>query len=205
MSHESMVSEEWFARLQEFDRQIAEAVAAEGCPHCGGPLHQGNYERKPRGGYLAEAGEAFTLRHSLCCGREGCRRRALPPSLRFLGRRVYLEAVVLVASALTVALQTLRLASEVTGVPARTQRRWRRWWAETFPSSTVWTVLRARFAPPPPAQSELPRSLLERAQAVLGVGAAVGNVLMLVARWLSAVTTQSVPDGSRFVFGLLQC
>jgi hypothetical protein len=199
MSHESVLREEWFASLKEFDRQIAESVAAAGCRHCGGPLHQGNYERKPRGGYIGEAGEAFRLRYSLCCGREGCRKRSLPPSLRFLGRRVYLEAVVLLASV----LETLRRASEVTGVPARTLRRWHRWWTEAFPTSAVWTQLRARFVPPPPAESELPRSLLERAQALLDVGA-VSDVLLLVARWLSPVTTQSVPDGSRFVVAALR-
>jgi hypothetical protein len=204
MSHESVLGEEWFASLEEFDRQIAEAVAAAGCQHCGGPLHQGNYERKPRGGQIAEGGEAFKLRHSLCCGREGCRRRALPPSLRFLGRRVYLEAVVLLASALTMALETLRIAREVTGVPARTLRRWRGWWTGAFPRSAVWTELRARFVPPPPAESELPRSLLERAQAERGPDAAVSDVLLLAARWLSSATTQSVPDGSRFVFAVLQ-
>jgi hypothetical protein len=203
MSHESRLGEEWFARLEEFDRQIAEAVAAAGCRHCGGPLHQGNYERKPRGAQIAKAGEGFTLRYSLCCGREGCRKRALPPSLRFLGRRVYLEAVVLLASALAVALETLRMASEVTGVPARTLRRWQSWWTGAFPCSTVWTQLRARFVPPPPAQSDLPRSLLERAKAVLDAGAAVSDVLLLAARWLSPVTTQSVPDGSRFVLAAL--
>lgn len=204
MSHESVLGEEWFARLEDFDRQIAEAVAAAGCQRCGGPLHQGNYERKPRGGLVAEAGEALTLRHSLCCGREGCRKRALPPSLRFLGRRVYLEAVVLLASALTMGLETLRMAREVTGVPGRTLRRWHGWWTEAFPSSAAWTELRARFVPPPPAESELPRSLLDRAQAVLGADAAVGDVLLLAARWLSPVTTQSVPDGSRFVFAALR-
>jgi hypothetical protein len=204
MSHESVLGEEWFASLEEFDRQIAEAVAAEGCRHCGGPLHQGNYERKPRGGNIAGAGEAFRLRHSLCCGREGCRKRALPPSLRFLGRRVYLEAVVLLASALALALKTLRMTSEVTGVPTRTLRRWYGWWTGAFPSSAVWTQLRARFVPPPPDESELPRSMLERAQAVLGVDTAVGDVLLLAARWLSPVTTQSVPDGSRFVFAALR-
>jgi hypothetical protein len=203
MSHESMFGEEWFASLEEFDRQIAEAVAAEGCRHCGGPLHQGNYERKPRGGRLAEAGEAFTLRHSLCCGREGCRKRALPPSLRFLGRRVYLEAVVLLATVQAIALKTLRQAREVTGVPARTLRRWHGWWTEVFPGSAVWTQLRARFVPPPPAEPELPRSLIDRAEAVLGVDTAFSDVLLLIARWLSPVTTQSVPDGSRFVSAAL--
>jgi hypothetical protein len=204
MSHESKLGEKWFASLVEFDRQIAEAVAAAGCRHCGGPLYQGNYLRKPRGGNMAEAGEAFRLRHSLCCGREGCRKRALPPSLRFLGRRVYLEAVVLLASALTMALETLRTAREVTGVPARTLRRWHGWWTERFPRSAVWMQLRARFVPPPPAESELPRSLLERAQAVFDAGAAVSDVLLLAARWLSPVTTQSVPDGSGFVFAALR-
>jgi hypothetical protein len=204
MSHESILGEEWFASLEEFDRQIAEAVAAEGCRHCGGPLHQGNYERKPRGGQIAAAGEAFTLRHSLCCGREGCRKRALPPSLRFLGRRVYLEAVVLLASARAMMLETLRLAHDATGVPARTLRRWHTWWTAAFPSSAVWTQLRARFVPPPPEESELPRSLLERAEAVLSAAPAVTDVLLLTARWLAPVTTQSVPDGSRFVFAALR-
>ena len=204
MSHESMFDEEWFASLEEFDREIAAAVAAEGCRHCGGPLYQGNYERKPRGAHIAVAGEAFTLRHSLCCGRAGCRRRALPPSLRFLGRRVYLEAVVLLATLQAMALKTLRQAREVTGVPARTLRRWQGWWTDVFPSSAVWTQLRARFVPPPPAESELPRSLLERAEALLGVEAAATNVLLLAARWLSPVTTQSVPDGSRFVVAAFQ-
>jgi hypothetical protein len=64
--------------------------------------------------------------------------------------------------------------------------------------------LRARFVPPPPAEPELPRSLIERAEAVLGVEAVATNVLLLAARWLSPVTTQSVPDGSRFVSVALQ-
>ena len=42
--------------------------------------------RKPHGG-PADLSETFSLRHSLCCGREGCRRRTLPPSVLFLGRR----------------------------------------------------------------------------------------------------------------------
>jgi len=115
-----------------------------------------------------------------------------------------LEVVVLLASVRAMALRTLRRAREATGVPARTLRRWRGWWTEAFPSSAVWTQLRARFVPPPPAESELPRSLLERADAVLGAEVVATNVLLLAARWLSPVTTQSVPDGSRFVVAVLQ-
>jgi hypothetical protein len=198
MWHEARLEEEWFAKLVEFDQKIAAAVAAEGCRHCGGPLHQGNYERKPRGGRIAGAGEGFTLRHSLCCGREGCRKRALPPSLRFLGRRVYLEAVVLLASAQAMVVTALRQVRAKTGVPARTLRRWRSWWTEAFPRSPAWAELRARFAPPPPDEAKLPRSLLDRLAVALGDAPAASDVLVLAARWLSPVTTESVVDRSRF-------
>jgi hypothetical protein len=38
-------------------------------------------------------------RFSFCCDRDGCRNRATPPSVRFLGRKVYLGAVVMLISA----------------------------------------------------------------------------------------------------------
>src|SRR5215468_142370 len=95
---------EFFALLEQQDRHIAERVAAEGCPACGGPLYRGDDERKPRGAQIAPEGEAFVRRFSFCCGREGCRKRATPPSLRFLGRRVYLGAVVIVVSLVAQAL-----------------------------------------------------------------------------------------------------
>jgi len=205
MWHEERLEAEWFAKLVEFDRQIAQAVAAKGCRHCGGPLHQGNYERKPRGARVASAGEAFTLRHALCCGREGCRKRALPPSLRFLGRRVYLEAVVLLASAQAMVVSALGRVRAVTGVPARTLRRWRGWWTEAFPRSAAWTEMRARFAAPPPADAELPLSLLDRLASSLGTAVAASDVLLLAARWLLPVTTESVLDGSRFARAAFRC
>jgi hypothetical protein len=62
------LGEEFFASLTEADAGIARQVAVGGCPWCGGPLHQANYHRKPRGGLLCLAGEAFSIRHSLCCG-----------------------------------------------------------------------------------------------------------------------------------------
>lgn len=203
MVHEFRLGEEFFALLVGLDEQIARQVAAAGCPACGGPLYQGNYERKPRGGLLGVAGEAFTLRHSLCCGREGCRRRALPPSLRFLGRRVYVGAVVLLASVVAQVASALREAQAATGVPSRTLRRWGAWWRTQLPRSATWTQLRSRFTPPPPDDSELPRSLFARLAEQLeqraGTVPALGKVCLWAARLLSPETTRSVPDAARFV------
>ena len=98
MVDEVDLGREFCTLLEQHDEGVARRVAAEGCPRCDGPLHRGDYERKPRGALIAPAGEEFVRRFSLCCGREGCRKRATPPSLRFLGRRVYLGAVVIVAS-----------------------------------------------------------------------------------------------------------
>jgi hypothetical protein len=199
MWHEVTFGRELFEQLAEMDERIADAVAAGGCERCGGPLHRSDYQRKPRGGLIATAGEAFTKRASLCCGREGCRKRSLPPSLRFLGGRVYLEMVVLIATVQAMLARTRRAASEITGVPARTLRRWQAWWTDDFPKRLEWTVMRSLFAPPPPEERALPRSLLERFAADLSDVPMADPVLELAARWLAPVTTRSVPDGSRFV------
>jgi hypothetical protein len=196
------LKEEYFERLRVWDEELARQVAAARCPHCCGPLHQANYLRKPRGGLMATAGEAFRLRHSLCCGREGCRRRSLPPSVRFLGRRVYLEAVVLLASMVVQLTTALREAGTRTGVPRRTLRRWGTWWQETFPASRTWAEASARFVPPPPDNSMLPRSLVARLRMELSVSDGVPgfeDVCLLAARLLAPATTASVTDGARFV------
>ena len=198
------LNEEYFETLMAWDEELARCVAAARCPHCGGPLHRANYPRKPRGGLLADAGEAFRLRHSLCCGREGCRKRSLPPSLRFLGRRVYLEAVVLLATMVVELAAALRDAWVHTGVPRRTLRRWQAWWRGSFPHSRTWLEVAARFAPPPPDDTRLPRSLVERLDAELAASDAaadLGDVCLLAARLLAPATTASVTDGARFVRG----
>lgn len=204
MLHVQRLAVEYFSKLEEMDREIAARVAAARCLHCEGPLHRGDYHRKPRGGLIADLGEAFTRRHSLCCGRRGCRKRSLPPSLRFLGRRVYLEAVVLLASVWAQMLATLRVAVDRSGVPARTLRRWGSWWRENFPKLPIWTELRAWFVPPPPAEAMLPHSLLARIEDDLGgvdatTTSAGAAAMLLAARCLAAMTTGSVVDGSRCV------
>lgn len=120
---------------------------AKGCPYCGGPLHQGNYERKPRGG-PAGLPEEFSVRFSLCCGREGCRRRVLPRSVLFDGRRVYWRMVILVVIALReqrpYGATMDRLKAEL-GVDAKTVRRWQAWYRERLKPSGDWKGLCSRI------------------------------------------------------------
>jgi hypothetical protein len=94
---------------------------------------------------------------------DGCRKRTTPPSLRFLGHRVYLATVVTLISALMLGTTPSRLArlSVVPGVDRRTLARWRAWWRSTFSDGSFAAVARAAVAPPINIAA-LPVSLLER-------------------------------------------
>lgn len=183
---------EFFEGLTAIDEGIVERVAARRCVHCGGPLYRGDYPRKPRGGLAGAAMDAFERRFSLCCGREGCRRRATPPSVRFLGRRVYVGAVVVVASAIALAATTARAIRAATGISARTTRRWLAWWRGAFTKTSVFVDLCARLVPAV-SKAALPLSVLERM-----TGEPETRVRNLLG-WLAPITTASVDDGSRFV------
>ena len=70
-------------------------------------LHRACYPRKPRG--VGGARDAtYEHRLSFCCATDGCRRRITPPSVRFLGRKVYLGVIVIVVSALEQGLSAAR-------------------------------------------------------------------------------------------------
>lgn len=86
-----------------------------------------------------------------------------PPSVRFLGRRVYLGAVVVLVSAMAQGVTAKRASSlrELCGVSVRTLRRWRKWWRERFVRSRLWRELRGRFVPPV-LECSVPVSMLER-------------------------------------------
>jgi hypothetical protein len=196
MFDEIELGREFFEWLSAIDSAIVASVAAEACPLCGGPLHRGDFARKPRGGVIASAAEAFTRRFSLCCGREGCRKRATPPSVRFLGRRVYVGAAVIVASVMALVATTARAIRAATGIPARTTRRWLRWWHGSFTTTRVFIQIAARLVPAV-SRRTLPSSLLERLE-----GEPSARVATLLA-WLAPLTTTSMPDGSRFVRGAM--
>ncbi len=160
MCHELLCDARLYEQLLRFDEDLAACVRAEGCA-CGGRLHSAKYPRKPRGG--PSDLEGYDSRWSFCCDREGCRRRVTPPSLRFLGRRVYLGAVVVLVTAMLHGVTGRRAAKlrELVGVDRRTLERWRRWWREAFSSTSLWRDAKARFMPPV-AEAELPASLLAR-------------------------------------------
>lgn len=186
MLQECVGNASFWSVLFEIDRQLAERVRGSSCPSCGGKLHCGNYSRKPRG-LPVDVEEAFSERFSFCCSRDGCRKRCTPVSVRFLGRKVYAGAIVLIASALAclapvfAALSLARLK-----VPRRTVRRWLDFFQAILIVMDFWIEVRARFMPPV-NESHLPASLLERfaGDATQRVAAAL--------RFLSPVTTTSCP------------
>jgi hypothetical protein len=194
MVSQVVVSFNFWRELTEIDERIAATVAARGCPRCSGRLHRSDYSRKPRGGLIAQFLDGEVRRISLCCDREGCRKRALPPSLRFLGRKVYVGAAIVVASAIA-QMMTLAAAKRASEIPPRTIRRWSGWWREDYGRSQHFEQARSRLMPPVDA-SDLPVGLWERFTAHAG-DALVGLARLL--GFVAPVTTASVPDGSRFV------
>ena len=150
-----------YALLSQIDADLASGVKSEGCLVCGGPLHQANYPRKPRGG-PSNLGPDYGWRLSLCCGAEGCRKRRTPPSVRFLGRRVYLGVVVVLVTVLQSGLSPRRFQElrEHLEVDRRTVERWRRWWRETLPAGPFWREVKGRLATFV-SPAALPAALLE--------------------------------------------
>src|ERR1700688_4494044 len=128
-----------FSLLLHFDADLAAEVREAGCVACGGVLHSARYPRKPRGGPEGLEGE-HRLRHSFWCAAEGCRRRATPPSLRSLGRKVFFGLWVLLLPVLQEGPTPQRLSriEAVFAVSRPTLLRWRRWWHEVVPRSRFW-------------------------------------------------------------------
>ncbi|MBI3456493.1 MAG: hypothetical protein HY002_11985 [Candidatus Rokubacteria bacterium] len=172
------------------DRDLAEEARMRGCLICKGVVHRADYERRPRGEPRGLS-EEFARRHSFCCARQGCRKRVTPPSLRFLGRRLYLGAVVVLVAAMREGPTPTRLErlQEMLGVCARTVRRWQQWWRETFPQTAVWVTIRGQLAQPVET-GRLPGSLLER---LLATGTLRERVVALL-RLLAPLSCRSPAD-----------
>jgi hypothetical protein len=173
----------FYLTLEKIDADLAATARAGGCSECGGVLHSARYRRKPRGGPL-ELGAGYEQRHSFCCSVDGCRKRLTPCSVRFLGRKVYLGAVVVVATVLRhgVTPERMHKLSALFGVSRRTVQRWRMFWQETFPKLEFWRQARGDLVPPVDEHA-LPASLLER---FLG-----DSALLDMLRFIAPITTGS--------------
>jgi hypothetical protein len=72
-----------------------------------------------------------------------------PPSVRFLGRKVYLGAIIILISAMRQgpAPRRVRELCDRFNVDPRTIARWQVFWREHFPQTPFWKVARARLVP----------------------------------------------------------
>jgi hypothetical protein len=164
--------------LEKVDRDLALKAQAGRCEHCGSPLHRGDYPRKPRGG------PEWDKRYSFCCSREDCRKRKTPPSVRFLGRKVYVGVVVVLVSAMMQGLSEGRVKRicQVLGIDRRTLAHWREWWL-TFAQGGFWRAERGRFRRP--VIERMPLGLVKV------FGAPQNEGLMNLMIFLSPITTMS--------------
>ena len=179
-----------FELLEKCDSDLAQNCRQAGCLHCSGPLHRSDYKRKPRGG--PEVPDPI-YRDSFCCAQDGCRKRHTPPSVRFLGRRVYWGIVVVLVSAMRHGLKPERVQTlrQSLGIDGRTLERWRQWWLEVFVQTAFWKAARARFTPLL-CEKTLPWSLGQAFEMKRR------DRLLDLLKFLSPLTTASVPWDGRF-------
>lgn len=177
--HGLLGDEKFHYGLVHLDDLLAAKARKAGDPF-GGRLHRADFPRKPAG-VPRRFSHLYSRRISFCGALDGDRHRLTPPSVRFLGRRVYVFAVFLLASVLRNEVNELRVA-QIKGlldVSEETLRRWRSWWLETFPTTAVWRTLRGRFVPSISVE-DLPGELLHRSR-IRSVAQRVTKVLELLA------------------------
>jgi hypothetical protein len=108
-----------------------------------------------------------------------------PPSVRFLGRKVYLSAIVILIAAMRhgATPRRVRELSRLIGADRRTLDRWQVFWRERFPQTSFWKVARGRIVLLLEALT-LPRSLMDAFLSTDSLENGWGNLL----RFLSPIT-----------------
>jgi hypothetical protein len=171
---------EFHEQLWQIDFQEAERLRYWGCrrPGCGGRLNWANFPRKVRG--LVGDSQWFEQRFGLCCGR--CRRRVLPPTVRFFGRSSYALVAVLVAT-VTAVLESVSGGGVLVGAVWRTVARWLRFLQQALWQQPQWQARRGQL-PVEIGSSRMPLSLIE------ALGPARTTPAWIAAlRWMAPVTT----------------
>ena len=174
---------QFFKLLMRVDADLAKTASLSGCDSCGGKLHCGDYPRLPRGSRWVR-----DKRFSFCCSK--CRKRKTPPSVVFLGRKVYLGVVVVLVGAMMHGLHAKRVERlrQVLGIDEHTLIRWREWWRETFVASPFWKGARGRFSPVLD-DARMPLSLVEAFH-----GEVAENMVRLLV-FLAPITVGAFPGG----------
>ena len=194
MCHAIHNDSRFYRYLLLIDQDIAADVRSKGCQYCGGVLHSACYPRKPHG-IRSVLDASYRTRLSFCCATEGCRRRTTPPSVRFLGRKVYPGIIIILVTALEYGLTPKRRKQliEQLDLYPQTLSRWRKWWRETFPSSRCWQAERGNYVPPVETNL-LPGALLSRL-----VGGDLKHRLCLLLRLIAPLTTTSCSSSLRVI------
>jgi len=147
----------FFKVLFEMDLMLAGQVKARRCPRCGGPLHFARFLRNPVGCFI-KLPEEYRVRQGLCCGH--CRKRVLPASTLFMGRRcAYRCAVLIFLSLRQDGRRTTAELSHMLDIDVGTLRRWFVYFREEFRFNDSWQRLRG-FVSPEVRDGCLPGSLL---------------------------------------------
>lgn len=143
------VNDLFFQELRKYDHDLFLKIKAQGCLLCKGKLDTSNFKRKPRG-----IGVTEEIRYSLCCRREGCRKRVTPPSLRFFGRKVYLAWVFILA------LDYLKELGLHEPISVQTLARWKSFWQDQLSEKNPFMLKARSFLPPGLPRCESPGALL---------------------------------------------
>ncbi len=143
--------------LYKIDKDLADQVHKEKCcPSCGGKLDVANYPRKPRGGNVSDY--HLCLRFCFCCRNDGCRKRYLPPSIRFMGRFIYWSFwVILVSYFMNNCDYKQKQISKLFLINKRTLDRWQFFWNELFPNSKLMKLIKERY----PFANQLPNHIVD--------------------------------------------
>lgn len=139
----------FFQSLRAFDFELFQVAKSKPCALCAGPLDTSHFPRKPRG-----AGEQELRRFSLCCRTEGCRHRVTPPSLRFLGRKIYSAWVVILAVEFC---RDLGLGRQIS---RQTIARWKAFWSARLADTHPFMRWARGLLPPGTPTSSFPSACL---------------------------------------------
>ncbi|MCL2660382.1 MAG: hypothetical protein FWD64_07700 [Acidobacteriaceae bacterium] len=143
-------------QCQACDSMVTHDIAehTEECRcHCGGELRLLD---EP-----VDVPKELKTRYSYVCSK--CNARTTPASERFLGRKVYIAAIVVLRSAMDQGVTDDCLSVIDHKIDRRNVRNWRSYWQDIVPKTKCWQAkAAASFVPPLPAPELLPASALER-------------------------------------------